>query len=76
MGGGTTVRADLLTELLTGRRQSEKGAVRAVKLAGARITGRHGSRRGQPLHAPGSSPALWILTTAVVAGLTNALKRD
>jgi hypothetical protein len=34
-----TVRADLLTELLTGRRQSETGAVRAVKLAGARITG-------------------------------------
>lgn len=34
-----TVRADLLAELLTGRRQSERGAVRAVKLAGARITG-------------------------------------
>ena len=34
-----TVRADLLTELLTGRRQSEAGPVRAVKLGGARITG-------------------------------------
>jgi hypothetical protein len=34
-----TVRADLLTELLTGRRQPGTGPVRAVKLAGARITG-------------------------------------
>jgi hypothetical protein len=34
-----TVRADLLTELLTGRRQPGTGPVRAVKHAGARITG-------------------------------------
>jgi hypothetical protein len=34
-----TVRADLLAELLTGRRQSGTGPVRAVKLGGARITG-------------------------------------
>ena len=42
--GGTwdaarTVRAGLLTELLTGRRQAEAGPVRAVKLRGARIIG-------------------------------------
>jgi hypothetical protein len=34
-----TVRADLLTELLTGRRQPQAGPVRAVKLRGARIIG-------------------------------------
>lgn len=38
-GAARAVRADLLAELLTGRRQSGAWPVRAVKLRGARITG-------------------------------------
>src|ERR1039457_3417964 len=55
-----TVRADLLTELLTGRRHPGTGPVRAVKLAGARTPGvraRGAARLACPLLRAGCSAA-------------------
>jgi hypothetical protein len=71
-GEERSVRADLLAELLTGRCQPGAGPVRSVKLrpfspsstrwmscyqSSTSVSSKHGSHKGPPWHAHGSSPA-------------------